>query len=247
MRSQTIIFFLTLSLAITTVVNVFAQPNMSANIQNMHLWRGMEVADGIVLTTEVSVSDPQEHFTAGVWGGINSTGTYKEFDYFVSYTNHNFKFSLWDIYNFSPGASYNNSDIFNYKSGQSGRFLDATLSYRLAEKFPLLLNWSTIIFGRDRGEDNQHNIYSTFCYAEYPVYKYQKWRCDVGVGGAFALNNPEGGANFYSDRGGIIEATIRLTYDLSIGNHTMPISARAMWNPQAGDGFLQLSAQLFSF
>ncbi len=219
---------------------------MSVDIQNMHLWRGMEVADGVVVTTDISISDSKDRFTVGMWGGMNSTGSYKEFDYYFSYTHNRVKFLLWDIYNFSPNAEYNNSDIFNYKPDRSGRFIDATISYTVSNKFPLLLSWSTIIFGRDRDEDNQENRYSTYCSMEYPIYRYDKWRCDVSVGGGFALNTSNG-VNFYSEKGGVLEAKIKLTYDLKIRNHTMPISTAVMWNPQSGDGFMQLGVQLFSF
>lgn len=45
-----------------------AQLHLKANLQNMHLWRGMEVTDGMVLTTDLSVSDYDNRFRAGVWG-----------------------------------------------------------------------------------------------------------------------------------------------------------------------------------
>ncbi len=247
MRSLTIILFLTISLAITTVVNAVAQPHMSATIQNMHLWRGMEVADGVVITTDVSISDKSDEFTLGVWGGVNTSGTYKEFDYYAKYSKNRLEVSVWDIYNFSPSADYNIQDVFNYKAADSGRFIDATIAYTLTDKYPLKLSWSTIIYGRDRGVHNVENKYSTFCAAEYPIYNRSKWRCDLGVGGAFALNSSASGANFYGEKGGIVEATMKLTYNLEIGNYDMPITVLMMLNPQDRGGYLQLSAQLISF
>lgn len=247
MRSKTIIFSLTLAIIITSIVNLFAEPNMKVNLQNMHLWRGMEVTDGLVITTDVSVSNPSESITAGVWGGMNTSGSYKEFDYYIQYSGDHLTISLWDIYNFSPNANYNNKEIFNYKANESGRFIDATVAYTVSDKFPLKLRWSTIIFGRDRDSDNESNKYSTFCYVEYPIYKFNRWTCDIGVGGAFALNCKDGSSHFYGNRAGVIETTAKLTYDLEIRNYSMPVSARAMWNPQDDNGFLQLSVQLFSF
>lgn len=247
MRSITIILFLVFSIVITSVVNAFAQPNLEVNLQNMHLWRGMEVADGGVITTDISLSDPTDRFAIGLWGGVNCDGSYKEFDYYISYTNNRLEISVWDIYNFSPDAKYNNQDIFNYKAADSGRFIDATIAYTVCAKYPLRLSWSTIIYGRDRGVHNEENKYSTFCYAEYPIYTDSKWRCDVGVGGAFALVAASNGANFYSEQGGIIETNIKLTYNLTIGEYEMPIFARAMWNPQSKGGFLQLGTQIISF
>lgn len=37
--------------------DAIAQMHLKANLQNMHLWRGMEVTDGVVLTTDLSVTD----------------------------------------------------------------------------------------------------------------------------------------------------------------------------------------------
>lgn len=60
-------WFFLLVLGLCIPVPLQAQLHFSASVQNMHLWRGIEVADGLVLTTEVSVTDPKEHFRLGMW------------------------------------------------------------------------------------------------------------------------------------------------------------------------------------
>lgn len=224
-----------------------AQLHFNAHVQNMHLWRGIEVADGLVLTTDISITDPKGHFRLGLWGGTNTQGSYKEFNTYASYTYKGFSLALWDTYNFSPGATYNNKEFFNYRADQTGRFLDAIASYRFGEKFPLLFSWSTVVFGRDRNAENSANKYSTFCYLEYPVYQNSEWRVDTGIGGAFALNRAGDSANFYGDTTGIVHITLKITHDLTIGKWTVPLFACALWNPQSDRAFLQLGAQLFSF
>jgi hypothetical protein len=82
-----------------------AQLHLKANLQNMHLWRGMEVTDGMVLTTDLSVSDYDNRFRAGVWGGINVNGSYKEFNNYLSYTCHRFCVTVWDTLQFFPESS----------------------------------------------------------------------------------------------------------------------------------------------
>lgn len=239
-------FLFALGVIIITIPSQ-AQLHFNANIQNMHLWRGIEVADGVVLTTEVSVTDPKEHFRIGMWGGTNVEGNYKEFNYFASYTYKGFSLAFWDTYNFSPGATYNNKEFFNYKPGKTGRYLDAIASYRFSGKFPLLLSWSTVLFGRDRNTDNTANKYSTFCYAEYPVYQKEAWRVDAGIGGAFALNKAGDASTFYGDKPGIVHITLKVTRKVQIRKREFPIFACALWNPQSDSAFLQLGAQLFSF
>ncbi|MDR1610666.1 MAG: hypothetical protein LBS08_04065 [Candidatus Symbiothrix sp.] len=213
----------------------------------MHLWRGMEVADGLILTTDVSVSDKKEHFRLGVWGGTNTSGSYKEFNNYMSYTYQRFTLSLWDTYNFSPGATYNNEEYFNYNVRETGRFLDASMSYRLGDKFPLLLYCATVIFGRDRNADNTANKYSTFCYAEYPVYRNNIWRVDGGIGGAFALNPAGDSSHFYGNKPGIVHITMKVSRTLKLYEWEIPMFFCVLWNPHGDKGFLQVGAQVLSF
>ncbi|MDO4164302.1 MAG: hypothetical protein Q4D56_07930 [Bacteroides sp.] len=220
---------------------------MEANLRNNHLWRGIEVADGLVLTSDVNYTFLNGLVTFGFWGGTNTEGVYKEFNNHLSVQYKGFSFALWDTYNFSKNATYNNEEFFNYSAHSTGRFLDAIVSYRFGEKFPLLVSWATVIFGRDRNEDNTSNKYSTFCYLEYPVYKQDKWRVDVGLGGAFALKQCGSESNFYGDTSGIVHATISVGYDLAIGGYELPVNISTVWNPQADRAFFQIGVRLVSF
>ena len=64
--------------------NAQAQLHLKANVQNNHLWRGMEVSDGIVLFTDLSYTMVNNHVTIGLWGGCNSEGSYKEFNHYLN-------------------------------------------------------------------------------------------------------------------------------------------------------------------
>lgn len=219
----------------------------------MHLWRGMEVTDGLVVTTDAYFTNRNRNFQFGLWGGANVNGNYKEFDYYISYTFHRFSLSLWDIYNFSPDADHNNKEIFNYKAKETGRFIDATVAYTFCEKFPLLLSWSTILFGRDRDRLNTKNRYSTFAYAEYPVWKNEKWEVRPGVGAAFALSPGKGlegeptFRHFYGNKAGIVHLSLTTVYQFSAFNRKFPITILTLWNPQSNEGYLQAGIQLLSF
>lgn len=230
-----------------------AQMHMVANLRNMHLWRGMEVTDGFVLTTDLSVTDRRENFRAGIWGGMNMNGSYKEFNYYFSYTWQRFSLAVWDTYNFSPGADYNNKEFFNYKAKETGRFIDATASYTVSEKFPVFVSWSTILYGRDRDELNAGNRYSTFTYAEYPVWKNEHWKVAPGIGAAFAfspgkdINNNDTKENFYGNTSGIVHISLTTTYRLTVFNRDFPITTLALWNPQSNKGYFQIDIRLLSF
>ena len=222
-----------------------AQIHLTADLQNNHLWRGMEVADGCVLLTDLGYTFLDGHATLGLWGGTNTEGSYKEFNHYVTIRGGGFEFCAMDTYNFSPGATYNNRQYFNYSAHETGRFLNCTLNYRFQEpRFPLLLSWSTIMFGRDRSADNTSQKYSTFVYAEYPIYRKEKWTVDAGVGAAFAMNKAGEKQNFYGNTSGIVHAQLKVSHDLKIGSYTIPVHAMGLWNPQSQKAYFQIGAQI---
>lgn len=239
-------FYLTVWGVIFTL-HTFAQIRFDANIANNHLWRGIEVADGVVITSDISYTMLNGHICLGFWGGSNVTGEYKEFNHHLSFRTNGFSLSFWDTYNFSSGATYNNKEFFNYKASETGRFLDAIIDYRFKGYFPLYVSWSTILFGRDRNATNQANKYSSFCYIEYPVYAKKGWHLDAGIGTAFALNKAGDSSHFYGEQPGIVHISLKLSRKISIQGYKIPVHACAVWNPQANQAFWQIGAQLFSF
>ena len=227
--------------------SVNAQIHFQANVANNHLWRGMEVADGLVFTSDISMTEKNEYFRIGFWGGSNISGTYKEFNHYVSFTYQRLNLSVWDTYNFSPGATYNNKEYFNYSSHSTGRFIDATVSYRFGNQFPLSVAWSTILFGRDRNTYITAIKYSTFVYVEYPIYQQKGWNIDTGIGGAFALNKAGDDSHFYGDSPGIVHAALKISKHVVFKENKIPVYACMMWNPQRNHAFFQIGLQLFKF
>ncbi|MFI3268163.1 MAG: hypothetical protein R3Y51_05545 [Rikenellaceae bacterium] len=226
----------------------YAQFHMSANIQTNRLWRGGEVGDGVVITYDANYVPFGENFSVGVWGGTNLQGSYREFNFIAKYKVGGFTATLADIYNYSDNSSHNHDKFFDYNPSETGRFLDAKLSYQFGEKFPLQVSWSTIVFGRDRNIENTQNIYSTYCSLEYPIYNKDVWKVDAKAGYAFALNNIDGEkANFYGEKADLVNVSIILTRNVDIKGYNIPISATTMFNPDSNKAFFQLSVQLFSF
>ena len=221
-------------------------------IANNHLWRGIEVSDGLVMCADLAAHDKDGHFKVGLWRGTNTTGNYKEFNLFGEVKAGGWKLALWDTYNFSPGADYNNREFFNYSAHTTGRFLDCILSYSFAEyapRFPITVSWSTILFGRDRWSDNSANRYSCYVSAEYPIFRDNDWRFDASVGGTFTLANKNGDTStFYGDKAGLIHLQLRAEHRLRITkNCTLPVFACAVFNPVMDRAFFQIAAQVFKF
>lgn len=225
-----------------------ARMHLNGTLQNMHLWRGQQVADGGVLAADVNVGLFNDGLKVGLWGGTDFTGDYKEFDYYVSYTKSGFTVAVWDIFNYSPALPFS-KDIFNYNKHSTGHFLDLSVAYDFDTKFevPLRLYWATIFAGRDLNQTGR-NRYSTYVNAEYSLFRDEHWIVDVGLGGTFAFNRDgaDGGANFYG-YDGIDQISLRTTYKLKLGRFDMPVFAHAMWNPDQRAGYLQVGVNLFAF
>ncbi|POY36792.1 hypothetical protein C3K47_09565 [Solitalea longa] len=218
----------------------------SLQFRNNHLWRGSEVATGLVYTGNLYVQYGNVY--GGFWAGGNTTGSYKEFNTYVGFKVKNFSAELWDIYNYSPGAGYNNREFFNYNSYETGRFWDLRTNYTISNKIPLTLSWNTVIFGRDRNLSNTENRYSTFVSAEYPFVKNDKWEISGRVGYSFALNNTKGETgNFFAPKAGVNEVSLMFTRNLKIANYTLPVGFWPMWNPVTNKAYFQFSIQPFSF
>ena len=231
-----------------SVVSFGQKLHLSGDLQNMHLWRGLQVADGGVLTADLNLGVLDDKLKIGLWGGTDFTGNYKEFDYYVSYSVAGFSVAVWDIFDYSPELPFS-KNIFNYDRFTTGHFIDLSVGYNfdVALQVPLHLSWATIFAGRDLNNDGT-NRYSTFVSAEYSVFRDEHWTVDLGVGGTFALNRTadEGNVNFYGTDN-VNQISLRTTYRLKLGRYEMPVFAHAMWNPDLGDGYLQIGVKLFSF
>lgn len=221
-------------------------------IANNHLWRGIEVSDGVVMCSSLAVHDRRNIVKVGLWNGTNATGNYKELNFFAEFAVQRFKLAFWDTYNYSPGADYNNKEFFNYRGRTTGRFLDCIASYHFGHKFPLSLTWSTILFGRDRYnlyERDSRNRYSTYVAAEYRCLDKAGWTIDASVGGTFTLAHKDGDrSTFYSDKPGIVDIRATVTKVIRITDkYNLPVHATAMFNPAEDRAYFQVGAQLFSF
>lgn len=234
--------------ALAFSVNANAQKlHVKSGLETSHLWRGLEVSKGLTFDNEFAISDNNNHFRLGFWGGIQIDGDYKEFDYYVSYTCGGFTAAVWDIYNFSDGIYANDRayNIFNYRAKSTGHFIDASLSYNFGEQFPLTLYCATVVAGRDRGSLNEQNLYTTFVQASYKLYEDENFIVVPSVAGNFAFNpEDDSDVTFYGKTPGINDVRLNVTYKLKIGKHSMPITSTAMWNPEANKGYFCASINL---
>lgn len=222
------------------------QPHAEFKLQNMHLCRGLEVTSGLVMITDLTVADANNHFKAGIWGGTIADGSYKEFNPHISYSDKGFTIEVYDLFNFSPGATYD-TDFFNFKNGKNGHLIDLSLTYEFGEKFPLKFNWATLVYGRDRNLNNTKNKYSSYFSVGYMLYKKDDLKIDTHIGYAFALQKGGDSSSFYGDKAGFVDLSVKASKTIRLGNYEIPVFANVVVNPLSNKGYLLFGMTLFSF
>lgn len=234
----------------------------NAGLETSHLWRGLEVGNGLIFNNDVSISDNNGHFKLGLWGGMSTDGDYKEADVYFNFNHSGFNLAVWDLWNFSEGIP-GNGKYFTWAADRTSHLTDVAISYDFKPmcNFPLTLTWATLVQGRDRGnvarDDNgkivdplneAQNVYSTFVQAAYRIYEDEDWNVDASVGGAFALNPYDKkyglNNNLYGKHAGVTDVRLGATYKLKIGKYTLPVGGQMMWNPEASKAYFRATVTL---
>ena len=226
---------------------------IGSKIESMHLWRGFRVTDATNSVTTLTYKSKDGKLAAGFYGAYSFDGFYTEFDNYISYSTNGFTVSVWDINNFTNYETdyYDtSSDFFDY-SRRSSRFVEATLAYKFqSSNFPLSLSWTTILTGRDyfvNNNGNDEGRFSTYIQASAPVYKDSSGGVlSIGIGGAFALNNlPGEDSHFYGSKPNLVNTYLTYSRSISLLKHKIPVSAKAMYNPEQQISGLEISVVLF--
>lgn len=247
----------------------YSPVNMSLQVKNSHIWRGLEVSDNALIDGDLRLVDKSNTFGVGIWGATTFDTDFKEFDYYVSFKKAGFSLEVWDIFNYSKKNTkdannldgYNTDDAFDYSAHTTGRFIDVRLGYQLpVEKFPLNISWNTVVFGRDRsvvkkdntGYEKTGNNYSTYVELGYPILRNQVVDLDVAVGGAFAFRpgyNKSGKKrkNFYGETAGIVNVSLEASRTVKLGSYELPISLTGIWNPQHQKTYMQIALDVLQF
>jgi hypothetical protein len=244
----------------------------NASLETSHLWRGLEVGNGLIFNNDVSISDNNGHFKFGLWGGMSTDGDYKEADVYFNFNHSGFNLAVWDLWNFSEGIP-GNGKYFTWAADRTSHLTDVAISYDFKPmcNFPLTLTWATLVQGRDRGELARYgqnnvplpegqrqgeivdkgiaqNVYSTFVQAAYRLYEDENWNVDASVGAAFALNPYDKkygmNNNLYGKHAGVNDVRLGATYKLKIGKYTLPVGGQMMWNPEASKAYFRATVTL---
>jgi len=226
----------------TVAVKKYTPFNVNLQLRNLYIWRGFKVSNSPITDVDMHYTTKDGSFAAGIWGGAGLNGQYKEFDYYVSYAKHGFNFSVWDINNFTD---FPNANLFDYKRATTSHFIDVTAGYQFGDAFPISINWSTIVQGRDthlNSDGSLANNYSNYVVLDYRIWKEGTANLHLFAGGGFAFGRQQ---NFYGSKPNIVNSGITFNKDLVVFNYHMPIAATAMFSPEHRQGALQLIINAF--
>ena len=226
----------------TLNVKKYKPIDVNLQVRNLYIWRGFRVSNSPIADADLHYTTRDGSFAVGLWGGEGFDGTYREFDYYASYTQSHFNFSVWDINNFT---NYPNADLFNYNPASTSHFIDVTAGYQFGNAFPFSINWSTIVQGRDtytKSNGQLANAYSNYVVLDYRIWKEDSSNLHIFAAGGFAFGRDQ---NFYGSKPNIVNTGLTFNKDLRIFNYHMPLAATAMFSPEHKYGALQLVFNVF--
>jgi hypothetical protein len=133
--------------------------------------RSIYVPRGYISTRTPTIEGSLTYFVSdnyriNLWGLSSMTKKYSEIDLTLEYQYKNITLSLIDYYNPSANSSFNYFSLEKYSNTHT---LDFILFYRISNKFPLSLKWSSYIYGSDYDLVTGKRLYSTYIEFSYPT------------------------------------------------------------------------------
>ena len=206
--------------------------HLGLDFQTKYIWRGMEmITEDAAPVLFPSISYSNKGFYVYVMGGYAVNGKYSELDYGISYTYKWFTIGINDYYYPTTNSPFD--QYFNYKSRETGHWLEAVITIA-PERIPLYLTVSNFFYGADKylivdseGNETTKQAFST--YAELGTYYdfLHAHRLSLALGAAFNKSCYNG----YDKNFSICNVELKYTYNLTIKDFTLPLSALLIYNP----------------
>lgn len=227
------LFFVTLFFAVSSHC-VYSQTNevrkesnfhIGVDLQTKYIWRGMEMmVEDAAPVTFPQLNYQKNGFYAYVMGGYAINGKYSEVDLGVSYTHKWLTIGLNDYY--YPTTNTPKDDYFNFKSRETGHWVEGTLTVA-PESIPVHLTLSSFFAGADK-KSNGKQAYSTYAELGGHYDFLHDHQLALAVGATFSKSCYNG----YAHNFGICNVELKYTYNLAFKNNfTLPLSVLYIINP----------------
>jgi hypothetical protein len=206
--------------------------NISTDIVNRYIWRGLDY--GRAPSIQPTFSFIRKNLEIGSWGAFNTNGSYHEVDLYAKYTIWNFNLAFTDYFVHNETNS-NHTHYFDYNAKSTNHAFEGSLQYKISDKIPLSILAAVYFYGNDRAwgydaakDSTSKNYYSTYVEFGYTLTHKEK-TIDFFIG-----LTPFAGA--YGNTFGVINAGISSYRKIPITDKfQLPVKASLIANPQAGN------------
>lgn len=210
------------------------KPELGCDLVTSYVWRGTAVystlGDQNVLAPSFQPGFALNYqgLKLGAWGSVDFTGTYKELDYYLSYSLKGFTLAVTDYYWASDWFADN---YFDYSNDSTSHYLEASLVWK-GEKIPLSLLVGTMFYGADKQyEDPSKNNFSTYFEVGYG-FKISEYNLDLFLG-MTPFDGLYGDGYGGKDGFSVVNAGVTGSRVIKITERfSMPVKASVIANPQ---------------
>ncbi len=212
-----------------------AKFTVQGDLVSSYIWRGMYQTG---VSFQPALAFGIGGFSLTAWGSTDFDGyqaseglANKEIDLTAAYTfgNSGLTLSVADLWWAGQGAN----KYFNFKSHETAHHFEAGVAYTLPlEKFPLSMAWYTMFAGLDKDAGGGQN-YSSYVELNYPF----SVKCvDLNITcGVVPYKAPQ----YYTNGFAVTNVALKGTTAIKItDSFSLPIFAKAIWNPRLEDAHL---------
>lgn len=225
MKKTRLFVLVALLLALVTPFNAQAQDEVEASVGadlvSSYVWRG-QLLSGASIQPCVNVNYKGLYVEG--WGSVAINGEeYKEFDLTLGYATGGLTLALTDYW-VDYGTGY-----FQYGSHNTDHVLNASIAY----DFGLLaLKWDTNLTGSDGINPKGKRAYSSYLQATVPFnLGGLEWTAEIGA-------TPWATSYYFANGFAVCDVSLGVSKDIKItDNYSLPIFAKATWNPRLEDAF----------
>ena len=232
MKRNDLIYALVLGAATALPAGVSAQDKftVSGNLDLVtdYVWRGIDQNSGVSVQPALGLAC--KGFSLSAWGSQSLTNNadrdVQEFDINLAYSIGGFSVTITDYWwggLHNPYGYYKNGPADNPVDG--GHHFEATVAYRIGDRLPLTVGWSTWFAGADLRTSGGNRCFSTYIGASY----------DVGLPAGITLTPSVGFTpwkGYYHDSAAFTDISLKASRDIALsGTFSLPLFVQAIASP----------------
>jgi hypothetical protein len=209
---------------------------VTAELVSHYVWRGTMATKSPTPNFQPTLAYINGNVEIGVWGSTDFTGSYKEVDPYVSFTNGPLKIMITD-YNWNFGKA----NYFNYRNTETGHILEGTFGFTGPSELPVSISLNTLFYGDDKkrnasgSPDSSKQAFSTYVELGYTkgaaslFFGFTPWAGYYNNYGYSAFDATASKKSFsIVNIGATVSRTIKIT-----DNFSLPVRATLVINPSA--------------